>query len=193
MPGAGIAIYENVWENPLQSIKDIEMLCSNEGSNISFVSSEVIEDPKDEQHRKTKYRTSKEISISRHKDNKYIKEFDDKCNAVIDLCLDSYRQQMMMGQEPYNAEGFYLLKYDVGDYFNSHYDTHPTYKRSVSVLIYLNDDYEGGEIEFFHFNTKIKPKAGTVILFPPNYPYRHIAHPVTSGTKYAVVTWYHER
>jgi predicted 2-oxoglutarate/Fe(II)-dependent dioxygenase YbiX len=61
------------------------------------------------------------------------------------------------------------------------------------VLIYLNDDYEGGEIEFVNFDIKIKPKAGTLIMFPSNYPYSHIAHPVISGTKYAVSTFLHER
>ena len=65
--------------------------------------------------------------------------------------------------------------------------------RSVSALCYLNDNYEGGEIEFVNFKIKIKPLAGMVILFPSNYAYRHIAHPVTSGTKYAIVTWIKDR
>jgi predicted 2-oxoglutarate/Fe(II)-dependent dioxygenase YbiX len=32
-----------------------------------------------------------------------------------------------------------------------------------------------------------------LILFPSNYAYSHIAHPVTSGTKYAMVTWIRDR
>jgi predicted 2-oxoglutarate/Fe(II)-dependent dioxygenase YbiX len=59
--------------------------------------------------------------------------------------------------------------------------------------VYLNDDYEGGEVEFVNFGIKIKPQPGMLLLFPSTYPYAHIAHPVTSGVKYAIVTWIHDR
>ena len=32
-----------------------------------------------------------------------------------------------------------------------------------------------------------------LILFPSSYPYMHIAHPVTKGTKYNLVTWLREK
>jgi hypothetical protein len=32
-----------------------------------------------------------------------------------------------------------------------------------------------------------------LILFPSNYAYSHIAHPITNGTKYAMVTWIKDR
>jgi predicted 2-oxoglutarate/Fe(II)-dependent dioxygenase YbiX len=60
-------------------------------------------------------------------------------------------------------------------------------------LLYLNDDYSGGELEFRNFQLKISPKKGMLLLFPSNFAYAHIAHPVTSGTKYAFVTWLHDR
>jgi predicted 2-oxoglutarate/Fe(II)-dependent dioxygenase YbiX len=65
--------------------------------------------------------------------------------------------------------------------------------RCVSALCYLNDDYEGGELEFTNFNVKIKPLPGMLILFPSNYAYRHVAHPIKSGTKYSLVTWIRDR
>jgi predicted 2-oxoglutarate/Fe(II)-dependent dioxygenase YbiX len=191
-PGIGIAVYENAWINPNQSIAELEEVVNDPGSGISFIESTVINDD-GEGSVKSQGRTSAEIVMSKHMDNQYFKDFEDQCKSVINSCLESYREQMMISYNTFNIEGFYLLKYGVGEYFSSHYDAHSTNKRSISVLIYLNDDYEGGELEFVHFDLKIKPKAGTVILFPPNYPYRHIAHPVTSGTKYAVVTWYQER
>ena len=72
-------------------------------------------------------------------------------------------------------------------------NTKHTIGRSVSAICYLNDDYEGGELEFVNFKLKIKPQAGMMILFPSNFAYMHIAHPVTSGTKYAMVTWIRDR
>lgn len=191
--GVGIAVYENVWSNPLQSILDIEAIINDESSGIKFANSIILGDKNNQNNLKTQYRTSQDLSTSKHTNNKIIKEFEDKCSIVVNECLKSYKEEMMIGYEIYNPEGFNLLKYEPEGHFGSHYDSYPGINRCISVLIYLNDDYVGGEIEFVYFNVKLKPKSGTVILFPPNYPYRHIAHPVKSGVKYAVATWYHER
>ena len=88
-------------------------------------------------------------------------------------------------------EYYGLLKYEGAnlDHYDAHYDGGPDNNRWISAILYLNDDYENGELEFVHFNEKYKPKAGTLIIFPSNYAYAHIAHSVTKGTKYAIVTW----
>jgi predicted 2-oxoglutarate/Fe(II)-dependent dioxygenase YbiX len=192
MPAVGIAVYESVWNNPNKTIADIESIVDDPDSGIKFIGSTVINEH-GEQSVKSQGRTSSEIVVSQHEDNEYFKKFNDECENIINACLASYSEEMMISYDTFNVEGFYLLKYNVGEYFGSHYDCHSTNKRSIAVLIYLNDDYEGGELEFVHFNLKIKPKAGTVILFPPNYPYRHVANAVTKGEKYAAVTWYSER
>jgi len=57
-------------------------------------------------------------------------------------------------------------------------------------VFFLNGDFTGGELEFPYFDVKITPSAGTLVLFPSNFPYGHIAHPVEDGTKYSLVTWY---
>jgi predicted 2-oxoglutarate/Fe(II)-dependent dioxygenase YbiX len=82
-----------------------------------------------------------------------------------------------------------MLKYRSGEEYKAHYDGGTMSGRAVSALVYLNSDYEGGEIEFPHFGIKIKPEAGMMLLFPSNFAYRHIAHPIRSGTKYSLVTW----
>lgn len=92
------------------------------------------------------------------------------------------------------TEGFSLLKYSgaTSDHYDAHYDGGAFNNRWISAIIYLNDDYDGGEIEFPDHRVKIKPKAGTLMIFPSNYAYRHIAHNVIKGTKYAIVTWISE-
>ena len=45
--------------------------------------------------------------------------------------------------------------------------------RDISLLIYLNDDFEGGELTFTKFNYKLRPTAGTVVLFPSDHRYMH--------------------
>ena len=61
--------------------------------------------------------------------------------------------------------------------------------RDLSVLIYLNDDFEGGEISFSNFGYKVKPRAGLLIAFPSDHRYLHEAHLVKSGVRYAIVSW----
>lgn len=42
-----------------------------------------------------------------------------------------------------------------------------------SFSLYLNDDFDGGELEFAEFPIKLKPKAGTLAVIPGGYEYRH--------------------
>lgn len=61
--------------------------------------------------------------------------------------------------------------------------------RDFSLLIYFNDDYEGGSLRFEHLNYEYKPRAGDLLVFPSNHVFSHESTPVTSGTKYALVSW----
>lgn len=84
----------------------------------------------------------------------------------------------------------HLLKYDDSGHLPAHQDQGIS-SRVLSVLLYLNDDYEGGEIEFRHSGIKFKPKAGSVLFFPSNFLYVHEVYPVTKGPRYALPNWYH--
>jgi Rps23 Pro-64 3,4-dihydroxylase Tpa1-like proline 4-hydroxylase len=88
-------------------------------------------------------------------------------------------------------EGLKLLKYSEGEYFKEHQDTGPGKdNRIISAVFYLNPwDYEGGHLTFTNFKIDIKPDSPSLVLFPSNYAYEHVAHPVKSGTKYSAVTW----
>ena len=192
-PGVGIVIYENVWKDVHQTIKNIESVTADESSGVKFNLSTILGDVNNEKNIKDQFRTSDDLHITGSSHNKYFLDIDSECNEIINKYLKLYKEEFNIHDDIFGPEGFQLLRYSTGGYFKAHYDSYPAVKRCISVLIYLNDDYEGGEIDFVNFNAKIKPKAGSLMLFPSNYPYRHIAHPVTKGTKYAVVTWLHER
>ena len=58
----------------------------------------------------------------------------------------------------------------------------------IASLFYINDDYEGGEIQFPRLDGyTLTPKAGDIAVFPSNYIYEHASLPMKSGTKYCVV------
>lgn len=84
----------------------------------------------------------------------------------------------------------HLLKYEVGGFLPAHQD-HGVSSRILSTVSYLNDDYEGGEIEFTNSNISIKPPAGSIIFFPSNFLYVHEVRPITSGSRYSLPHWYH--
>lgn len=86
-------------------------------------------------------------------------------------------------------EGLSLLKYEVGEEYKEHTDSGSGNLRTLSAILYLNDDYQGGALEFTNIDRVIEAVAGQVVVFPSNFCYPHRALPITSGTKYAVVTW----
>jgi hypothetical protein len=85
-------------------------------------------------------------------------------------------------------EAFNFIRYGEGQHFMEHHDHGFSYNCTVSLVAYLNDDYEGGELYFRLQGLNIKPKAGDLYIFPSTYMYPHQAKIVHSGTKYSIVT-----
>ena len=92
-----------------------------------------------------------------------------------------------------------FLGYPVGGHYKGHNDgEHFNYEtrqwekimnRDVSFLFYLNDQYGGGELEFYDLGLTIKPKKGMMIAFPSYKDFAHKVHPVTWGYRYSLVSW----
>jgi predicted 2-oxoglutarate/Fe(II)-dependent dioxygenase YbiX len=59
-----------------------------------------------------------------------------------------------------------------------------TYMDDYGSIMYLNDDYEGGEIRFPAYDITYKPIAGTFIFFPSSTYYVHEVLPITSGVRF---------
>jgi hypothetical protein len=87
-------------------------------------------------------------------------------------------------------ESIHLLKYEPGGHLPAHQDQGVS-SRVLSSVMYLNDDYVGGEIEFKQSGVKIRPEAGSIIFFPSNFLYVHEVYPITSGSRYSMPHWYH--
>lgn len=96
--------------------------------------------------------------------------------------------------ELYTVEA-YLSLWQTGTSAGVHIDSHQGYKFvQFSTVIYLNDDYEGGEIFFPNQDFCYKPKAGDIVLFPSGgTEYPHGVKEVTSGKRYTIAMWHSER
>lgn len=114
-------------------------------------------------------------------------DMHEKIFQAVRRCVDDYGQYWGVGIRSYEA--FNFVKYEgTGTHFKIHADHGPTYVTTVSIVVYLNDDYEGGDIWFPRMdNLSIKPEAGDIVVFPSTYIYEHASRDMISGTKYAVV------
>lgn len=85
------------------------------------------------------------------------------------------------------------LKYDVEGHYHPHVDTFMNPKdpecRKLTVLMFLNDDFEGGKLFLQNGHEKIYPPqgAGTCLVFPSFI--MHGVEPVTKGIRRSIVTW----
>lgn len=92
-----------------------------------------------------------------------------------------------------------ILRYTRGSHYKPHSDSdvldfelkrwRKAQDRDYSLLIYLDEDFEGGELVFPNFDFKLRPRAGMLAAFPSDCRYLHGAMPVLSGVRHAIVSW----
>lgn len=188
--GGCIDIYENVWPNPQETIERIEDECANPDSGAFWTKASTFTGG---QHQN--YRSNINLLVSENAmlyNNPLLQNVHNQFYMALMAASIPYAERYKLAENLYH-EGYNLLKYKEGTEYKAHYDSTTTIGRVISAICYLNNDFSGGEIEFPNFNLKIKPEPGMLILFPSAFPYLHIAHPVTKGTKYALVTWLKDR
>lgn len=83
-----------------------------------------------------------------------------------------------------------------GGYHVFHHEQGPndSAKRVVVYMLYLNslEDNEGGETEFLHQKTRIKPQENLMLLWPASYTHVHRGNPVLcEKSKYIVTGWFY--
>jgi Rps23 Pro-64 3,4-dihydroxylase Tpa1-like proline 4-hydroxylase len=184
----GIVVYSNVIMGHDSLIKDIEEGLTSSG--LSWTSAVV------DSGLNTNIRDTDSISIP------FIEIFDENFNGPIDAFNKSlaniFYQALVVAEKDYMSyygvyfsehDAYQILKYGKGQKFTNHIDDHPSYHRRLSSVYYINDNYEGGEINFPRFNISYKPEANQMIIFPSTYVYNHSVSEVKNGTRYSVVSW----
>jgi hypothetical protein len=85
-----------------------------------------------------------------------------------------------------------FLMYDKNGKYETHVDTFHAIldqTRKLTVLAFLNDDFEGGKFYLQNNYKRLYPQQtpGTVLVFPSFMP--HGVEPITKGIRYSVVSW----
>jgi len=118
-----------------------------------------------------------------------VKRVMDKCVALTDRPIT-------------NCEHLQVLRYKPGGHYKPHQDTFSDTtgnKRMYTIILALNDDYEGGETEFPNLKKKYKMEAGDALFFHTLDNYElltskalHGGRPVKSGEKWICNLWVHK-
>jgi hypothetical protein len=121
-------------------------------------------------------------------------EIADALYGSLDRAFEHYSEVLypwakasVKSQEPLDG----ILRYHEKEGFLPAHQDLGVSSRLISTVSYLNDNYEGGEIEFRQSNVRIKPEAGSIVFFPSNFLYVHEVMPITKGTRYSMPHWYH--
>jgi predicted 2-oxoglutarate/Fe(II)-dependent dioxygenase YbiX len=87
-----------------------------------------------------------------------------------------------------------LNRYKEGTTMREHYDhIHSIFDGKakgvpiLSIVINLNEEYEGAE--FFCRDKEIKLKAGDILIFPSNFMFPHEVKECKKGIRYSIVAW----
>lgn len=84
-----------------------------------------------------------------------------------------------------------VVHWETGSYLTTHVDDLGfVTDNHLPIIIYLNDNYEGGEISFETHDVCIKPKTGDLVVFPGNMHYAHEVKEVLSGDRYTLPIWF---
>jgi len=77
--------------------------------------------------------------------------------------------------------GYHVWHYEASDRANC--------QRLLTWTVYLNDVEEGGETEFLYQHVRVKPKQGTLVIFPASFTHTHRGNPPLSNEKYIITGW----
>ena len=114
----------------------------------------------------------------RDESNSELIDLHEEIYQKLKYCIDDYAKYWGINVVYYEA--FNFVKYEgQGTHFNIHADHGPAYNCTVSAVIYINDDYEGGDLKFPRLDNLVyKPRVGDIAVFPSNYIYEHASLPM---------------
>ena len=117
-------------------------------------------------------------------------------NAVKNIINPFYQCEVDSSEIPQ------VLSYGIGGHYKPHIDGESIWMtprgekiwkkstdRDLSIVFYLNDDFEGGDFIFPELKIRVRPEPGMMVCFPSNHHYSHGVEPVTKGKRYSIVSW----
>lgn len=103
-------------------------------------------------------------------------------NKIFPILINDYNMDFSIISETE------IVRYGVGGIFIPHVDSNKLKPyRAFTVILYLNDDFDGGQTSFPEINYSVEPSVGRVLIFPSHM--LHGGESVTRGEKHIIVAW----
>jgi hypothetical protein len=128
--------------------------------------------------------------------NKVFGGISKEINSVLDACIKDYSDEFFVLKnlsEIRSDEIKLQMTPPKGGYHIWHceQDHMAVSDRVLAWTLYLNDMPDGeGETEFLWQGVRVKPKTGTLCIFPAAFTHSHRGNPVHSCNKYIATGWY---
>lgn len=117
-----------------------------------------------------------------------------------DLILTLEERAHAIYEKTYGLEGLgvryvsinIIHRFSPGHLMDTHQDRGPHYTNNDIMhgfVIYINDNYSGGEIYYPKKDIAIKPNARSLVIHPGTEEYTHGVKPVESGLRYTLTSF----
>jgi predicted 2-oxoglutarate/Fe(II)-dependent dioxygenase YbiX len=135
----------------------------------------------------------KSIFLNSEIPDKEIQDTLENINKFVEnLCIEEYAKIV---ESEFNYTSWIrepeLIKWSTNAGLAAHTDGPSKIEKpmtTIGALVYLNDDYEGGELYFPEYDILIKPKFGDLVIFPCHF--LHEVKNVLSGERYTLPLFY---
>ena len=87
----------------------------------------------------------------------------------------------------YDKTKTHIARFEKGWGMHEHFDS--SRPNDIATLIYINNDYNGGEIYFPEYDICLKPEPGDLVCFPDTPNFIHGVKPISEGIRYTIPRW----
>lgn len=142
-----------------------------------------------------KYKNEEILKKSPERYEKYVQYLKDWNKTTLFINSDYHylvneiknRCQKIVGEDLLITDDIYRIKRLTDKRsISPHFDDSQNFLLSLGIVIYLNDDFDGGEIHYPNQKISYKPKAMSMIMHPATQEYIHEVKEVVGNTRYCL-------
>lgn len=123
----------------------------------------------------------------------------EEISKAFNICLDEYisTNKLSITKDNMASDTFLLREYHPGSKLHLHQDWHGPKKKNgelqrvyLTAILYFNENFEGGELNFPDDDLCYRPKTGSLLIFPSTT--NHEVLKLISGKRYLTSVYIYE-
>lgn len=115
-----------------------------------------------------------------------------KGDKILSVVEDNLKKWLPFKEEYHSFAHAAIMHHKPNYPMNIHFDAELDYVGSEEslrifiVIVYLNDNFSGGELLFPFQNETIKPETGMMVIFPTSFMFPHMTNPAIGNDRYVL-------